>query len=127
MENEEKKNPDTAPVPEPTPEETAKKLRDKNDLRTFGIAIMAAIIVVAVYHIGRLSIRKYLRSKNPPVPIKSCDCKHFHDKGPRRGKRPGKRPGKRGHGKRRCDQDHWAQGSQDEYGESRYEHERKRA
>ena len=121
MENEEKKDIDTKPETKPglTPEEAAaKKLRDKNDLRIFGIAFMAAIIVVSGYHIGRQIVRIFItkpraeirRTANRPGPrpegefkqrrgprrgpgnFRPCTCpRHPHGPGfkPRRGPKPG--------------------------------------
>lgn len=63
MENEEKKNVDTATKMEESPEALAKKLRDKNDLRIFCIAFMAALIVLAFYHMGRMVNRKYFAKR----------------------------------------------------------------
>ena len=115
MANEEKKPTDTKP--EPTPEETAKKLREKDDLRTFGIAIMAAIVVVAGYHMTRQLVRVFVRNSRPPM-VKQLDggdvkprrggcpcCQMMHAPGKkgapgmkqhRRGPRPGFRPGPKG-------------------------------
>lgn len=113
MENEEKKDvaaaPETAPKTklEPTPEELAlKKLREKDDLRTFWIALMAAFIVVAGYHISRQLVRVIVRSNNPPKMIQSCECKpdprgrgEFRHGGPRPNgdvERPRREPKRRG-------------------------------
>ena len=84
MKDEEKKDvkttPESAPAtkpetkPEPTPEAIAKKLRDKDDLRTFGIALIAAVIVVAGYHITRQLVRVIIRCNNPAA-VRQCGYK----------------------------------------------------
>ena len=63
------------PKPEPSPEAIAKKLRDKDDLRTFGVALIAAVIVVAGYHITRQLVRVIVRSNNPPAAVRRGGCR----------------------------------------------------
>ena len=117
MENEEKKDVAPKTKPEPSPEEAARKLRDRNDLRTFAIAVIAAIVVVSGYHIGRQLIRVFvtqpraaaarraaLRRHHGPKPcpgeFKPCCCRRkgpgeFKPRrrgphfGPKRGPKPG--------------------------------------
>ena len=70
MENEAKKDVDVRPKakPEPAPEELAlRKFREKDDLRTFFIAFMAAVVVVAGYHISRQIVRIFVRNSRPPM------------------------------------------------------------
>lgn len=89
MQEEEKKDAVTAPEsapgtkpetkPEPSPEAIAKKLRDKDDLRTFGVALIAAVIVMAGYHITRQLVRVIVRSNNPPAAV----CRGGYRRAPR--------------------------------------------
>jgi FtsZ-interacting cell division protein ZipA len=91
MKDEEKKDVVTAPekAKQESPEELAKKLRDKNDLRIFGIAFMAALIVVAFYHLGRMVNRMYFNKYQ----VRSCKCRFQK---PPRGGKPGRHRGKHG-------------------------------
>ena len=67
------------------PETPAKKPAINNDLRTFVIALLAAVIVLTCYHLTRMVIRsRRIRGQSKFV---SCQCKRF-PKGPRGRRKP---------------------------------------